>query len=130
AQEGGGGGLGMVPVFDLAPAGPPARGIAARASAAAPVVPVVTIDSDLTLDESHFLVVGRGASSLKVELPPSQPANAGRQYVVKNVDVTRMNVAAAEGDTVEEKQRISVRKGKGVTLIADGAGHWHSLGLE
>ena len=113
--------------FDFAPAGP-ARGVAPPA--AAPVVPVVTTDADLALDESHHFVLGRGASSLKLQLPPARLGNAGRQYVIKNVDVTRLSVVAADGETVDEKPRISVRKGKAVTLIADGAGHWHSLGPE
>jgi hypothetical protein len=100
-------------------------------AAAAARVPVLTITTDLTLDDSHYCVICRGAGSLTITLPASLPINAGRVHVVKNVDVDTLTVAAdaVAGDLIDDKPTLVVRKRKAVTLIADGAGQWQVVGM-
>ena len=119
AAGAGGGGLRIIdearagPTFDL-PVGP---------------APVSRTSADLTLDDSQYFVIGADAASLTVTLPASARTNAGRAYVIKNVDVTRLSVAVnSPGGTVEGKDRLAVRKGNAATLIADGEGGWHLIG--
>lgn len=93
-------------------------------------VPVLLTATDVDLDASHYCVICKDApGSVKLTLPASIPATAGRVYVVKNVDVTGLSVHAdaVAGDKVEDKASLAVKKKAAVTLIADGAGAWRSI---
>jgi hypothetical protein len=95
-------------------------------------MPVLLTATGMALDESHYCVICSGAStSVKLALPASNPANAGRIYVIKNVDVNTLTVNpdAVAGDNVEDKASLAVKKNSAVTLIADGAGAWRVIAL-
>jgi hypothetical protein len=117
-----------------APVGPPIVPLL-RIGARLPVAPVsplhlplATVRGDLTLDDSHYYVLAKGATKLKVTLPPSVPELQGRVYVVKNVDVGALSVSLSGRDTLDDAAGISIAKGRAATLIADGAGHWYEVG--
>jgi hypothetical protein len=109
------------------PSAPALPGLAASAAR----VPVLTITTDLTLDDSHYCAICRGGGSMTITLPASLPINAGRVHVVKNVDVDTLIVAAdaVAGDLIDDKPSLAVKKRKAVTLIADGAGQWQVVGM-
>ena len=137
-------GGGSAPMFALAlpVAAPPvpspvapriASPIVARSAAPAGRVPMLKTGVGVTLDESHYCVICEGATTtatIKLTLPASNPANAGRLYVIRNVDVTTLtvNVDPASGDSIEDKPNLPVKKKVAVTLIADGEGAWRVIG--
>ena len=94
-------------------------------------VPVESASTDLTLDESHYCVICRGAPALTITLPASIPMTAGRTFVVKNVDVTTLTIIGdgVAGDLIDDEAKLVVKKRKAVTLIADGAGQWNLIGI-
>jgi hypothetical protein len=93
-------------------------------------VPIQFSEQDMTLDDSQYLVIGRTAAKLALTLPASVPMTAGRTYVIKNLDVGALTVFADTlvGDGIDGLPEFSVKKKKAVTLVADGAGQWHSIG--
>jgi hypothetical protein len=119
--EGGGGVEG--PMFF----GPP---MPAEAGAQPGRLAIVKTTGNLTLDDSHTCVVCTGATSITVTVPASQPQNAGRIYLIKNVDATKVTLRAAAGgdSTIDGKSTRSIKKLSAVTLIADGEGEWHVIG--
>jgi hypothetical protein len=96
-----------------------------------PRLPLLVANASLTLDESHYFVVFKTATrAVKVTLPVSDAASAGRSYVVRNVDASSVSVQAqpGSGDTVEDKASLQVKKKTAITLVADGEGGWWLAG--
>lgn len=91
--------------------------------------PVQFLEGDGVLEGQPRIVIGRGGGKAALTLPPSTPANAGRQVVVKNADLTSLILQpdAQSGDGIDGLAELSVKKKKAITLIADGAGQWHSI---
>jgi hypothetical protein len=92
-------------------------------------VPVATTGANLTLDDGHYCVICAGAANITIALPASGPATAGRVYVVRNADVTKVTVKPDGGSTIDDKPTLLVKKATAVTIVADGAGAWHLIGL-
>jgi hypothetical protein len=120
-------GGGGPPIQEPRPPGP----VPLAPPAASGRMPVLKTDRSLELDESHYCVVCAGAQSMKVTLPASVKANAGRVHVIKNVDVASLTVFAdtARPDKVDDKATLAIKKKKGVTLISDGVGAWQVIGV-
>lgn len=93
-------------------------------------LPLITIDNDLALDNSHYYVLARDRSSITVTLPPSVPAIEGRVYVVKNVNAASVVVQVDGGtrDRLDAAEAIDIGRGRAATVIADGAGNWYEVG--
>ena len=91
--------------------------------------PVQFLEHDGVLDGQPRLVVGRGGGKAALTLPPSTAANAGRQVVIKNVDLSQLTLLAdaPSGDAIDGLAEVTVKKKKAITLVADGAGQWHSI---
>lgn len=123
---GGGDGAGAGAAFG----GPMAMDFIAPMAMSPMQVPIQFFDQDQALDDSQYLVIGRNAVKLALTLPASVPATAGRTYVIKNLDVGALTVFAdtVVGDGIDGLPEFSVKKKKAVTLVADGAGQWHSIG--
>lgn len=94
-------------------------------------VPVELASADMTLDDSRYCVICRGAPALTLTLPASIPMTAGRTFVVKNVDVATLTIVgdSVAGDLIDDEAKLAVKKRKAVTLIADGAGQWNVIGI-
>ncbi len=105
---------------------------AGRPAVAVPRLPVLVTANDLALDESHYCIVCRGGHPIRLALPPSIPTNAGRAYVIKNVDATSvtLNADTTAGDVIEDGASVRVKKQAALTVIADGGGHWHVIGAD
>jgi hypothetical protein len=124
------GGLGASAAFGDTPRGPLERLLPAFTDR--PVrVAVLTTGTSLTLDDSHYCVICSGAANVTLTLPAADPERAGRVYVIKNADVSRLTVKAAAGggQTVDGRASLTIKKGNAMTLIADGAGGWQVIGL-
>jgi hypothetical protein len=93
-------------------------------------LPLISITNDLVLDENQYYVLVRDTNNLTVTLPPSVPAIEGRLYVVKNVNVTNVNVQVdgSTTDQLDEGSGIGIARGRAATLISDGAGNWYEVG--
>jgi len=93
-------------------------------------LPVSKTSASLALDDSHHCVICADATNVTLTLPASLPGNAGRVYVIKNVDVTRLivRVDSASGHTIDDRHSLTVKKKDAVTLIADGDGSWQVIG--
>jgi len=122
--------MGPPPPPILAPR-PPGAPPLARAAVSPGRMPILKTGRSLALDDGHYCVVCAGAASMKVTLPASIPANAGRVHVIKNVDVMNLTVHAdaVAHDKIDDKATLALKKRKAVTLIADGAGAWQVIGL-
>jgi hypothetical protein len=88
----------------------------------------------MSLDESHYIVIAEKASGtapVKLTLPAANAANAGRTYVIRNVDVNPLsaNVDPATSDLIETKSSLPIKRGSSVTLLADGEGAWRVINL-
>lgn len=123
-------GGGSVPMFVAAP--PVARRNVSRI-VAHDGVPMLKTRVSITLDESHYCVICEGATTtaaIKLTLPASNRANAGRLYIIRNVDITTLTliVNPTSGDTIEDKPNLPIKKKAAVTLIADGDGSWRIIG--
>jgi hypothetical protein len=94
-------------------------------------VSIARITGNLTLDDSHHVVVGTSGTNVVVTLPLSVPEHAGRVYVIKNADATKLTVRTPpqSGDTIDDKLSLSIKKKAAVTLVADGAAGWQVVGL-
>jgi hypothetical protein len=106
--------------------------IATLGAAASPSrVAVSKIKASLTLDDSHFFVIGAEGANVVVTLPLSRPENAGRMYVIKNADATKLTVRATPGggNTIDDKASLAVKKKSAVTVIADGDAGWQLVGM-
>jgi hypothetical protein len=126
-----GGGLGAAPAVATPPLGPSIVLPALRAGAPpVPRVPVRVTTGDLLLDESHYLVVGSGGAPVRLTLPRSTPAGAGRVYVVKNAGASTMTLSAAAGDSIDQARSVRVNRNVARTVVADGAGRWHVIAGE
>jgi hypothetical protein len=62
-----------------------------------------------------------------VQLTLPAATDLGRVYVIKNTDVGTVNVVADGTDTIDGKNTQPVKKLKAMTIVADGAGHWHVI---
>ena len=89
-------------------------------------VPMLRTSGNLTLDASHYCLICTGGTNISVTLPASRRDTAGRVYVIKNVDVTKLAVGVAAG-TVDGKDTLPIRKGNAAMLIADGEGGWQLI---
>jgi hypothetical protein len=124
AAMGGGG-----PVFAMRPT-PAPRLFEPMVTPIAPLrLPLINVSASVTLDESHSYVIARDGADVTITLPPSVPANEGRVYVIKNVNVGSLSVKADSGvrDTLDDQPSIGVVKGRAATVIADGAGRWYEV---
>lgn len=109
----------------------PGPGPVAAAPTVAPLrLPLVRVSHDLTLDDSHSYVLARDAQAVAITLPASDARTEGRVYVVKNINVPSLTLQAdgATGDRLDDQAQLSIAPGRAVTVIADGAGHWHDVG--
>jgi hypothetical protein len=94
------------------------------------MVSVTTTGADLTLDDTHYCVLCDSASVIALALPPSDAANAGRVYVIKNLGAGTVTIDAdaGAGGQVEGGASTSVASSRAITLVADGARDWHIIG--
>jgi len=92
-------------------------------------MPLTTTSLDMTLDDSHYCVICRGAASMTITLPASTPTTMGRIFVVKNIDVATFKIVAdsGAGDLIDDDAKLIVKKLHAATLIADGAGQWNVI---
>jgi hypothetical protein len=92
-------------------------------------VPVRITGADLDVDETHCFLLCRGAGTITLTLPTSNPANAGHVLVIKNLDVGTVvvNPQVITGDLLDGSPYLRMKKGKIVTIVADGAGGWHTV---
>jgi hypothetical protein len=86
---------------------------------------------NLVLDDSHYCVVCKGPFTINLTLPASVPASAGRVFVIRNVDATKVTVFpdSATTNKVDDKAKLPVKTKTAVTLIADGEGGWQVIGM-
>lgn len=121
-------GGGSAPVPELFSLTTPRRTTTTSSSGAR--IPIITTAADLVLGDDQYCVVCSGASKLNVGLPRSSPDNAGRTYVIKNVDVTTLTLTAdaGAGDLVDDGASVKIKKRGALTIVADGAGHWLVIG--
>ncbi len=91
--------------------------------------PLLSTGADLTLDETHEIVIARGTTALTLTLPVSSPATAGRTYTVRNIDVDTLTVKAngRVRRVIDGKPSLLLSKEAAVTLVADGEGQWHTI---
>jgi hypothetical protein len=92
-----------------------------------PRYPVLLTDVDVTLDETHYCVIC-SAPMNRVTLPLTT-GNAGRVYVVKNVDIElpSLTLLAVGADKIDGNQQRVFSKGRSLTVISDGVGEWHII---
>ena len=91
--------------------------------------PLTTTDENLSLDETHEIVIASGATELTLTLPISSPDTAGRTYTIRNIDVDTLTLKAATRlrKVIDGKPSLTLRKAAAVTLVADGEGQWHTI---
>ena len=95
-------------------------------------VAVLSTTADLTLDESHYLVICDGSlsspSGLSVRLPRCGADNQGRVYVVKSVD-GEVALLADAADSIDDPTGNPglVLQGNAKTLVSDGTDTWHVI---
>ncbi len=99
------------------------------APAPASGAPLLLINADMSFDETHEIVIARGAPELLLTLPISSAANAGRSYTVRNVDVDTLTlrVNSRARKVIDGKPSLLLPKETAVTLVADGEGQWHTI---
>ena len=91
--------------------------------------PLLSISADLSLDETHEIVIASGAASLTLTLPISSPDTVGRTYTIRNIDVDTLTLKAETRlrKVIDGKPGLTLRKAAAVTLVADGEGQWHTI---
>ena len=88
-------------------------------------VGVVSTTTDLTLDDSHHLVICDGGQSLM--LPKSGAATLGRLYTVKSVN-SDSKVLPDSADGIDGPATSGqVKKGNAKTFVSDGVSTWHVI---
>jgi hypothetical protein len=96
-------------------------------TASMPRVPIRLTNADLTLGDTDYCVVCRQPANT-VKLPKST-GNAGRVYVVKNLDIETPSlvILAATGDKIDGTDKREFTKGRSLTIVADGVDQWHII---
>jgi hypothetical protein len=97
-------------------------------------MPLVKTGVGMTLDESHHIVIvekARSGATIKLTLPAANAGNAGRTYVIRNVDVEKLSahVDGRTADLIETKASLPIKRKTSVTLVADGEGEWRVINL-
>ncbi len=92
-------------------------------------LPVLSTDTDLSLDDTHHIVIAHGAATLAITLPASTPMTQGRVYTIRNTDVEALKIRGDVNgpDRIDGNASLALKKKRAVTLVADGAGQWHSI---
>ena len=64
-----------------------------------------------------------------MSLPAADAGSVGRTYTIRNIDIGTLTIAPATGvaATLDGDATLSLRKARAVTLVADGAGGWHTI---
>ena len=117
-------------VSDAPSGGMPAFAPVLRPPRGGSTPPVAFVAADVLLDAGHGIVLASGgASRLIVSLPASDAGSVGRTYTIRNIDIGTLTIAPATGvaATIDGDATLSLRKARAVTLVADGAGGWHTI---
>lgn len=110
---------------DLAPASRPQ--FAGLTTTGAVHVAVASTAVDLTLDDTHHVVLCSGGQS--ITLPKCAAANLGRIYVVKNGGGGPSKLVADAADSIDGSASALLNNLNAVSVMSDGATTWHLIGI-
>jgi hypothetical protein len=93
-------------------------------------VPLASISADTVLGDNHGYVLARDAAALTLTLPRSVPANEGRIFVVRNINVGTLTLRTElrSRNTIDDRASLEIASGRTATVVADGAGRWYDVG--
>jgi hypothetical protein len=96
----------------------------------APILPVVSVASDLVLGPSHAIVLANASGGTRTIYLPNPVANEGKTYTIKKMDASanalKLDSRTFSRDTANidnEKNRFLTTQYSSITVVSSG-GHW------
>jgi hypothetical protein len=91
-------------------------------------VKVTTTGVTITLNETHYIVVGTNAGAISVNLPAAV-SNAGRMYIIKSAGAGDVTIDGNASETIDGLATYTIAGGGNIskTIVCDGS-NWYVIG--